>query len=320
MRPSLACIFIALYAVAATTAVADTLHLADGSRIEGRVIAAGDTLVIIDTDFAGRLEIRRDRIVSIEASAGADPKPAAVPVHVAGSDLDPIGDAEADAGETGGATWTSSAELGFSAASGNTDRLNVNTKVSVARKTDSNRMTMNLRSRFAREDGQDTENEIIGRYNVEQDLSPRWFAFGNLVAERDDFEELDLRSILSVGTGYFVIDRDDHEFKPRLGVGYQREDFMDGTVDEIVILSSGYDYMIKLNSWLRITHNLTLFTSTSDISDDFRLESEAGFDLPVSQDKAWRLRLGIRNQFDATPQPGAEKLDSFFTISLGYDF
>jgi len=299
-----------------------TLRLENGTRLTGRLTYSGDgerQLLLGDDGRETELDpanLASLRPLGAEALAAAS-KPESPPREGGGESAPP-----AQAPENGASSgpWTASGQLGLSGASGNTDRLAINGEITGERTTQDARLSLALTSRFAREDGQESEDEIIARSRFERDFSKRWFGFSSLVLERDEFEDLDLRSVLTLGTGVFLIEREDQALKARLGLAYQREDFMASPTEEETILSAGYAYEIALNGWLSFSHDLSVLPTLSDPASDFRFESDAAFDIPVSENKAWNVSIGVRNHFDNRPPAGNESLDTFYTVSLGYNF
>jgi len=297
------------------------IALADGTRMEGLLVYRLEQ----DTQHfqplsAERISISPEEIASITtltemplaaANAGESaPAETATDQSAAAQDAAPPSPA---------ANWSLNNAFGMSGSNGNTDRVSFNGHTTAKYETPESRLNLSLRARFAREDGAETENEIISRGRYERDFSERWFAFGTIELERDEFEDLDLRSVLTAGTGVFVIKTEKQELKLRGGAGYQRQDFMNAPTENEGILSTGFDYVIALNSWLKFTHEFTILPLVSDPLEDFRIESDAGLDIPVSNDKAWRVRLGLRNHFNNQPVAGNEELDTFYTVSLAYD-
>ena len=70
--------------------------------------------------------------------------------------------------------------------------------------------------------------EVKGGAYYEYLFSKRWFAYGAMDLEYDEFENLDLRFSTTVGVGYYWLKEPDHELKTRGGIGYLHESFMDG--------------------------------------------------------------------------------------------
>jgi putative salt-induced outer membrane protein YdiY len=359
------------------SALADRVHLEDGSRIEGRLQRLHEKALAVDTAFAGTISIAQDKIAGLNSDgflmislASGDrimgrlaydpqtgqrllseslgnlpldlgdvsaiwPEDQPTPETLVIQEIEErerrnLAEAQtqheeekkalAEALVTPDKAWSGRTQLGLSGASGNTDRAALNGRASARRETSFDRLDLSLGWRFARENGRETENEVIGNARLERDFSDRWFAFGSIMLEQDEFENLDLRSVLTLGSGYFFIQEKDHELKARLGLGYQVEAFQTSPTEEEAVLSFGYDYKIQLNGRLLFTHNFTYLPSLSDPVNDFRLQSDAALDIPVTDNKAWTVKIGLRNQYDNRPVLGNEKLDTFYTVSLGYNF
>jgi len=297
------------------------LLLEDGTQLEGRLAYRAETeRQVIITEAGEEMTVAPDALASARtpgpAALAAVPQSPSAPEDPAESSADTA----AGSTEERGADWTAISRVGLSGASGNTDRMAINGEASAERESADERLSLSLKSRFAREGGQETENEIIANSRLERDFSKRWFAFGGLELERDEFEDLNLRSVLTLGTGVFLIEREKQKLKARLGLAYQREDFMSASTEDEGVVSAGYDYQIALNGWLSFSHEFTIFPSLRNPTGDFRFESDAAFDIPVSEDKAWSISFGLRNHFDNRPSAGNESLDTFYTVSLGYDF
>ncbi|GER06170.1 hypothetical protein GCM10007972_08980 [Iodidimonas muriae] len=376
-RASLFALLSTLPLLISNPAVADRVHLADGSLIEGTLVEAAGGRLRFETTFAGvieidlealaglesdhivivslasgdrlvgrlafdkqqgqglssaslgRLSIRFDDVAALWLEGAQSPEELALQ-EIEEAQARQIAELEEQHSQevaqletalvTPEKAWSGRTQLGLSGARGNTDRVALNGKASTRRETDFDRLDLSLGWRFARENGKETENEVIGETRLERDFSESWFAFGGLVLEQDEFEDLDLRSVLTAGTGVFFIQEEKQQLKARFGIGYQVEAFQNAPNEEEAILSLGYEYRIQLNGRLLFTHDLIYLPSFNDPVDDFRVESNAALDIPVTESKAWSVRIGVRNQYDNTPVSGNEKLDTFYTLSLGYNF
>jgi len=321
---------------------ADELLLQDGSRLLGTVQAINAESVVLETEYAGTIEVARDAIVGLstdsewrvvldsgERVVGALRWNAAEGQRLE-SDLagtvtvdrasitaleDPATPVIETAEQRAAAVWSSEVSLGVNGASGNTDEFSANPRFAALRETEFDRLRLGLQGRFASQDGDETENEVIGTLGLERDFTDRWFAFGNLRLERDELENLDLRANLDLGAGYFVIREDKHEFKPRIGLGVQSESFENGDTNEDVVGVLGWDYRIDLNSRWRFTHVLDYRPTFSDPAGSYRVDSEAAFITLLSDDR-WGLSLRLRNEFNADPAPGIDELDTIYSVGL----
>ena len=172
----------------------------------------------------------------------------------------------------------------------------------------------------ATDEGDETENEIIGTAKLERDFSERTFAFASLKLERDKFEDLDLRSNLTAGLGYFVIKEPGHEFKPRLGVGYEVSAFSSSSNEENFVISAGWDYKKDLIDDLTFTHVFSYLPSLEEPTDEYRLESEAIVSYPFAGGTGWNLDFSIRHQYDNSPSGNVDRLDTYYSLGLTREF
>ncbi len=318
--------------------LADEVHLLDGSLVRGTVTVIKEGVAVVKTGFAGDLRIPLDKITGITTDAdqtltlkggGAytgrlqyvdghqqvlqEGTPAvveisalaeAVPVPPSGTTKPP-------------ASWIGRAELGLKGNSGNTERFDVHGLLSTTRTDVLGRLTLSLRGQYEESSSVRTRSEILAGLRYERDLSPRLFAFTRLELEYDEFENLDLRSTLAGGLGYFLLRNPGQDLKVRLGAAYQHEEFGDGTSEDKPLAEAGYDYRLDLRRWLRYTSTLTYFVDPGD-TGYWRLEAENAADVPLSNVSGWKLRLGVRNEYDAQPLPGIEYLDTSYYLSLVY--
>ena len=61
------CPLALLLATAATPSWADTVHLKNGSVLEGTIVEMTADQLVLDTDFAGRININQDTITGLES-------------------------------------------------------------------------------------------------------------------------------------------------------------------------------------------------------------------------------------------------------------
>ena len=330
-------------------AAADQVFLQNGSIINGRIKTfSGDTLEV-ETNFAGTLQIKADKIKGLATdmpmTARMDNGDTFVAqlayddddgqrlsnsslgtIKLAASEIKAVWpknqpDPEAPAAaRTADDVWSAKATLGLSASEGNTDKTNLNGKFTTTRKTDFDRLNLGVQGRYATDEGEETENEIIATGKLERDFSDHLFAFGSLKLERDKFEDLDLRSNLTVGLGYFVIKEEGHEFKPRLGFGYEVSAFQSSPNEESFVLSAGWDYKRDLWKDLTFTHAFTYLPVLEEPTDEYRLESEAIVSYPFAGGTGWNLDFSIRHQYDNSPAANVDRLDTYYSLGLTREF
>ena len=212
--------------------------------------------------------------------------------------------------------WYATIELGLDGQTGNTERLAINGRGEIHRDTQNDRMMIYAQGQSSRENGEDTVKEVLGGISLEIDLNDRWFAFAKSELEYDKTENLDLRASVTGGVGYFVIRKPGHELKLRAGLGFMHESLFDvertsrnpapppatiTTLEEdtndFAIAELGLDYLIEIAPWLLYTHHTTYFPTFDDIGD-YRIVMENAAEIPLTEDDDWRLRMGMRNNYD----------------------
>lgn len=345
--------------VASIPALADTVYLQDGSILKGKVELLRADNLKLKTDFAGELQIQRKQLSAVETDGAmtirlddGDEVLGRLIVDKSGSqllltktfgtrrttikriaDLRPADSASPEVlaekarvvelkkqqEKLTKAPWSGRVELGLEGASGNSKNHSLNVHVATLRESADDRLTLDARVKTASQENTKTEEEVIGTARLEHDFSKRAFVFGQTEAERDRFEDIDLRFRLTVGPGYFLVRRPEQELKARLGFGYEHDSYRSsGDTDNNVIVNLGYDYRLDLWQWLHLTHNLKITPAVTDQPDkNYRVESVLGAELPLgSVDSLWRLRAEYRNDYDNNPEPGVEKLDSAYLLNL----
>ena len=94
---------------------------------------------------------------------------------------------------------------------------------------------------------------------------------------------------------------------------------MDGTTEDEGIVEAGVEYMKQIAPWLLFKHSTTYHPTLSDPASDYRIVAETSGTIPLEGDKGWKIKLGMRNEFDSLPRPDVERLDTFYTINLVYE-
>jgi len=361
-------------------ATADTVHLTDGSQVKGTIESLSDGVLVMETNFAGTLQVKRSKVAGVSADRALAVilntgdrlvgKPRYSPKQGQRVVSDAVGKvtleqarivALAEPDDSPAATqpaqkrvdelkkqhqqeleqvkeekqkridaltekqapyedpWTLRFQLGLNGSTGNNERLSFDGRVDATQEFPDQRLNLFSEGHFAKDDGERSQNEVRGGANLEVDISKKTFIFGKGTLEFDEFEDLDLRSTVTTGLGYFFWEEEDHVFKGRVGAGYQHESFDDGTSADEGLLEIGYDYRYDFQDDLRFTHALTYFPTFDDPLGNYRLQVETAGEVPITSKEAWKLRLGVRNEYDADPQPGVENLDTFYFLNLVYD-
>jgi putative salt-induced outer membrane protein YdiY len=196
--------------------------------------------------------------------------------------------------------WSASYELGLNGASGNASNFNLSTALNLTRKIDSRIATLNLNYAQASNEGVLIRDFALlrGRNEYLFADSP-WSIFTEGTVEYDRFQAFDFRLTLATGVGYRFIDNETTTLKTRTGLGASRE--FGGPNDEWkpeLVLGLDFKHQLTDRQSLYLTNDL--YPNWTDFSD-FRMITDAGWQLVIDQVTRTSLKLGVINRHDSTP-------------------
>jgi len=338
-----------LLATTVATARADKVYLTDGAILTGTVVRLADEVLTLQTDYADEVKLDAAKVVGITTNdalaakletgttvagrlvydgdtkvqqvgvGGAAPLTTSVSLIEAlwtpGTDSPLVAALRAEI-EAERGNWSFQLDAGVNGQTGNSETVNVNAALGIFYKTPRERFKIYARQRYARDDGERSTNEALGGAKLEVDITRRWFAFGGVELEYDEFEDLDLRATATAGVGYFAIRQEEQELKVRAGIGYKHESYDDGSSADDAIAEIGIAYFKQINDRLRFVHETTYLPTFTSVSD-YRLVVENMLEVDLNHTKTIKLRTGVRNEYDSQPQPDVERLDTFYFMNVG---
>ncbi len=334
----------------ADASLADVVSTSDGSRLVGRVEQMAGGKIVIVTEFAGRLEIDASKVTAITVDKpvnvqfesgdrlvgtiehpseqdGSVMHTALGDIPVSSEQITAIWPVGADSPEVAAVKekaeraqaalepkWSVKLEAGGAFTEGNTDTMEGRGRLDLKRKTNDDLLEFFLAARFAEQNEKRTENEYRGGMRYEHLLTPRWFWFTRMELEFDEFENLDLRTTATTGVGYHWWKEPDRQLKSRVGVGYRHESFDTGITRDEAVIDLGVDCRWALASWAELTSEATYSPAFQDL-DDYRLDFDTALVFPLKHD-AWKLKLGMRNEYNSRPLGGIERLDNMYYANI----
>ncbi len=329
----------ALFALLNSTVVhPDAVYLRDESVIRGEIASIHAGVVVVSTSFAGQLNLPMKEIVGIDtdlpltlATKGGGTKEGRLVFENTQQRVS-LGDRSEsialdqiiegmphtpDDRPQSTANWSGRAEFSLDGDKGNTDEFNALLGVSTTRTGTLDRLTLSLRSRYEESDGAVKTNEGHGSAAYERDITDRQYFFTRLELEYDRFERVDARARFITGLGRFLIRNPRQDLKILGGVGIQHERFDEGSEDTKPQLGAGYDYRLDVGGRV-LFRSLFVYIVDPTQFDDWTVNADNSAEIPLSNRKHWKLRLGVRNDYDAEPLPGVEELDTSYYLTLAY--
>lgn len=341
---------VGIWLVAADSAPADTVHTTDGSRFVGTIEQMSGGKLVMVTEIAGRLVIdaskivavATDRAINVEFASGdrlvgtveVSDDLSTSTVHTAFGDILVTADqitsiwpegtqspdllavkAEAEAQvEAMRPDWTMTLEAGGNATDGNTDTLQAHGRLDIIRKTPNDLLNLYLAAQYYEQNDRRSTNEYRGGVRFENSITDRWFWYVRTELEFDEFEDLDLRATAAAGGGYYWLKQPDHELKTSLGIGYRHESYDTGRTDNAAVLDLGLNYRHDIAEWVHFTHAAVYSPDFLEFND-YRLDLDTALVFPMQHER-WKLKLGVRNEYNSRPQPGFDRLDNTYYTSV----
>jgi putative salt-induced outer membrane protein len=191
--------------------------------------------------------------------------------------------------------WSGSIEFGGFYSSGNTDRKGLNIAANAVRETPDDKFAVHFHNLYAEESGERTTNEQYLSMREDLKFDP-WYAFVLLSFERDEFEEINLRAMLSPGVGVKIFDGPDFRMSAEAGPTLTFVDYKDDFFDDPDEDTS--QYYIEARAALHAEWNilgdallyqdLAYFPNFSE-GGECRVISETGFSKPLSESLVFKI-------------------------------
>ena len=172
-----------------------------------------------------------------------------------------------------------------------------------------------LRGSYAKEDGDKTDDELIGGIDFETRFAERHSWYARIELENDDIEELDLRSTAATGYGYYFFRETDHILRGRAGLMYRHVSYTGGDSESTVGMDLGLYHLYVFGDWGKLITDIT-YTPSLENFGDYRLFHESAFEIPLARSDIWKLQLGVTNDYNSQPVPGNTGLDTTYFSRL----
>ncbi len=175
-----------------------------------------------------------------------------------------------------------------------------------------------------------TEDRWTVGFHYDTPASRRKFGFIDQRFDRNAIVDLSLRSVTTIGYGYFAVrtenplktgrveEAGDAEWKISAGLSYLTETYLNGFEGRTapgLQLASSFRKVFKKG--IKISHYLEAYPAF-DRLDDFYLASNLNVGFPISQRIS--LNLAWVSDYDSTPAPGARRDNSRYALTIGYRF
>jgi len=221
-------------------------------------------------------------------------------------------------------TFLAKAHFGGKLSSGNTDDKQINFLGGFGARSERFRFNLDIRWFYGEEDGNVTDRNAFANMKLDAFVTKRWYGYISTLFEQDTFDDLDLRSSVTVGPGYqFIVPGDftspyfnKMDLAGDVGVGFFSENRKIGTDDTHATGRWGINFNWPVAGGVRIFHTHQGFPSLED-PDDFYINTIQGIAVDVW--KGLTISLQAIYKYDNSPPPSTGKGDFKGLLTIGYE-
>lgn len=315
---------------------ADVVDTRTGAHLVGQITKVDAGEITLETDYAGKLTIKQaevvsfstDRPVAVRLASGTrfDGQVSSGPngsLQIAGADgTITTSVSKVAATWTAGAVdpaadrhWTYEASVDIAGKTGNKEQLGTAGEVRAVLKTTQD--TLQFYSSYDRQIanhekaadqlkiGTDYQNNFAGRYS--------WYARDE--GGFDRVKDIDLYNLAAAGLGRDFIKDPKRTLTGRLGLSFRYENYKNPATTDVKTL--GLDFAINNDMEFgdsKLVNRLAYDPSFDDFGN-FRLTHESYYQIPLTS-PAWKLRVGVSNDYNSKPGAGVKKLDTAYFTRL----
>jgi putative salt-induced outer membrane protein YdiY len=215
---------------------------------------------------------------------------------------------------------------GYTQATGNSHLRNASLLGDFVARSEQLRLTIDGRYVYGDKDNQLSARNARGLIKMDFFITKRFFWFASAYFEKDTFQDLNLRTALSSGPGYNLIEKGDYEspwlkdmtLYAEAGLSYFNEDFT--TAPDQSSLRARWAVRLNwpiLDERMTFYHYQEFYPSLQDtksyymtMDNGVRFKIIAGF---VSS-------IQVTTRYNSTPAQGTGDTDNLYLLTLGYNF
>ena len=330
---------IAVGALLAMVAVAqDRIALSNGDVLTGKIKTMADGKVTIESPVLGDVTVSlaeiqnmttdeqvqlqtvsgdtfKRRIAGIEnASLGFDGGGSPIPLD----SLDMINPPPVEP-----PSWAGSLSVNGLWVDGNTRRRNIGISGKSTRKTETDRITVDVNWDYAEDKptGQPwnlTQRRAGGGLQYDYFIDDRWYALASTRALSDTFADIKLRLSAGVGAGYTVIESETTSLATEAGLSYVDESYRSNTpTKDYLAARVAYGLTYHLSEKTKLTHGVEAYPSLED-EEDIYLQMKA--EVVTNLTDSMIASLSWIMDYDNTPAPDFKREDNRVMLSIGWSF
>jgi len=322
----------------ASPTLADSIWLANGDKLSGTIVSKEADTLILETDYAGRISLQWKQIRQIEstqavtvllkddtrvtgtllkAKDGGLRIKASELFESAPLDLSSISYINPPALANGKTVFSGHINVGINASNGNSQTEQAHLDGEMVARSQDNRVTIGGSFNHNSDSGKQTASNTIGYGKFDHFLDDKWYLYSNARFERDRFQDLKLRTTVGVGSGYQFLDNDRTQLSLEGGLDYFNEDFYTAQDKGFPAARWALKYAHIFYAQLEFYHNHEGYIGLEN-ANDILLLTKTGVRVPIADNLSASAQFDL--DWDNTPAPGKDKIDSRYLVNIGYNW
>jgi len=319
------CSFFALSTVAEEV---DRVALQNGDRLSGTVSSLAGGKLSLETAYAGTVEIDVSQIASLETVSEltfvlAEDEEIQGRLVAGEEGLELVSEGETRPLELADVVWinpppdvvfSAAISLGANVKSGNSEQTTLHANLEGERRAETSRLTGRILWNDSKEEGVRTAKSLFGAFKADRFWSEKAYVYGSTEFLSDEFKNLDLRGVGSVGVGYQAYESDELAFFVEGGLSYIYRDFTTGGDEDEISARFATRLNWEIFDGVDLTDNLVVYPSFEN--DAYELRNELGLSTEIFG--GWAVRFSNVLEYDSDPDPGFEEEDLLWVLGLQY--
>ena len=331
------CVGIGMAVGMAAMAVADVVTLKSGDRLTGKITGGDSGSLKFASDAAGDIALKVGDIAEIVATselpvALKDGTTATVTISASQGQMQltgietgaPIRLDDVDAINPAGTTRSFSIIASYVANRGNTFSDVASLTADALYQTKVHRAYAALGYAYGRQRDTATETTTTSvkswyaKAQYDYFVTSKLYLYANAKYEQDRIAELKGRETVGTGVGYQWVDTGTFGFKTECGVTYYHEEMENGTARDVASIRFAYGTYQKIGEAIYAFHNVEYLPDVTDWSL-YLINADAGVRVKMTANFLWEAKAEWRHNSRPLLE-GSKRLDSRYTLGLGYTF
>lgn len=315
------CLVSPVYPAAAEPSLEDRVDVLGGAVLVGQIEQIDGGFLHLNTDYAGAVRIELEKVERVTLAVQRDLSlPPDIPVftgthpnlvlpeRIRTKDTAVKDKESTSVEEPLPRGWTFEGGINLTGKQGNSERLDLALVLKAELEREYDRINFYSRYSYGTNRGVRSSDELIlgGRYT--SFFFEKTGIFVRQETEQDDFEGIRLRNTSAAGITRRIRNVNDLRLEARAGFSYRYEDYVNDGSEDFPGMDLGLEVNWRFVEWARFRGTYTYLPSIRKL-DDFIIEQDSGFNVPLDESEFWKLRFGVTSQYNNAPDHGREKLD-----------